>query len=93
MKDHLSKNGIQLKTKTKRGYDHGVFIPLMIMYPKADIPVIQLSLQNNLNPELHYQLGVALSELRKEGFLVLGSGATYHNFSGFGKQGAIQQSK
>jgi len=39
-----------LKTKTKRGYDHGVFIPLMIMYPKANIPVIQISILKSLNP-------------------------------------------
>jgi 4,5-DOPA dioxygenase extradiol len=48
--DYLGTQGIKLNLKTKRGFDHGVFIPLMLMYPKANIPVIQISLKSNLNP-------------------------------------------
>jgi 4,5-DOPA dioxygenase extradiol len=50
VKGELKKEGVELKSNTKRGYDHGVFIPLMVMYPKADIPVIQISILNSLNP-------------------------------------------
>ncbi len=59
--DSLMKNGISLQKHTqKRGYDHGVFIPLMIMYPEADIPVIQISLLKSLDPQKHFEMGKAL---------------------------------
>lgn len=77
----VGKHQIKLEREFKRGYDHGVFIPLMIIYPKADIPVIQISLLNSMDPQKHYRLGQALAELRSEGFMILGSGATFHNFS------------
>jgi 4,5-DOPA dioxygenase extradiol len=47
--------------------------------PKADIPIVQISLQNKLDPEEHYKLGVVASELRSKGIMILGSGAMYHN--------------
>jgi aromatic ring-opening dioxygenase catalytic subunit (LigB family) len=50
VKSELKKEGVDLKSNTKRGYDHGVFIPLMIMYPQANIPVIQISILKSLNP-------------------------------------------
>lgn len=50
MKSALKNEGVELKTNNKRGYDHGVFIPLMIMYPKANIPVIQISILKSMNP-------------------------------------------
>lgn len=83
MIDTVAVKGIELATATKRGLDHGVFVPLMIMYPKADIPVIQISLESNLNPQKHYGLGAALADLRSEGFMILGSGSSYHNMQGF----------
>ncbi|PCI39232.1 MAG: dioxygenase [Rhodospirillaceae bacterium] len=64
-----------------RGYDHGVFIPLKVAYPKADIPVIQLSLCSDLDPDFHIAMGKALRPLRDEGVLIMGSGNTYHNMS------------
>lgn len=60
-----------------------MFIPLSILYPKADIPVIQISLKSNYNPGEHYDLGVKLAGLRKKGFLIVGSGMSYHNMGGF----------
>ena len=56
-----------------------MFVPLKIMFPEAEIPCVQLSLINNLDPESHFKLGKALSKLRKENMLILGSGFTFHN--------------
>jgi aromatic ring-opening dioxygenase catalytic subunit (LigB family) len=66
-----------------RGLDHGVFIPLKLIFPEASIPVVCLSLQNDLDPERHLAAGLALSPLREENVLIIGSGMSYHNMSGF----------
>eukprot|EP00238_Polyblepharides_amylifera_P009726 CAMPEP_0196580086 /NCGR_PEP_ID=MMETSP1081-20130531/26924_1 /TAXON_ID=36882 /ORGANISM="Pyramimonas amylifera, Strain CCMP720" /LENGTH=254 /DNA_ID=CAMNT_0041899869 /DNA_START=146 /DNA_END=910 /DNA_ORIENTATION=- len=76
----LDSAGIQVKLDEKRGFDHGVFVPLLLMYPNADIPVFQISLLKSLNPRKHLELGQALSSLRDDGVLILGSGLSYHNF-------------
>lgn len=70
-----------------RGFDHGLFIPLMMMYPKADIPCIQLSLIRGLDAAAHISLGRALGELRDENILVIGSGFSFHNMNAFSWQG------
>jgi len=62
-----------------RGYDHGTWIPLKMMYPGADIPIVQVSIQANEPPAHHFELGQALSSLREENILVLGTGAMTHN--------------
>jgi len=79
VKELLTKNGIKVKEDSKRGFDHGVFVPLLLALPKADVPVIQLSLKKGLDPEEHYKLGQALAPLRDEGVLIIGSGSSYHN--------------
>lgn len=67
-----------------RGFDHGMFIPLMLMFPEAKIPVVQLSLRNDLDPQAHLDAGRALESLRDQDVLILGSGMSYHNMRGYG---------
>jgi len=75
----LEEAGIATGTDDARGYDHGVFIPFMLIYPQADVPVLQLSLQQELDPKAHLALGRALAPLRDDGVLIVGSGMSYHN--------------
>lgn len=63
----------------KRGWDHGVFVPLMLMYPSANIPVIQVSLDASLDATKNIEIGKALTTLRDDNILILGSGYTFHN--------------
>ena len=81
--DVLKSNGIEATLDEARGFDHGLFVPLKIMYPAADIPCIQLSLIDTLDPEQHIQLGKALSGLLNGNILVLGSGFSFHNLKAF----------
>ena len=83
----LNQNIIQANIDSQRGYDHGVFIPLALMYPQADIPVAQLSLLRGLDPTAHIALGAALQALMSENILVIGSGFSFHNMRAFVWQG------
>ncbi len=89
-KELLEKAGINVNLNSTRGYDHGAFVPLFVMYPDADVPVVQLSLKKNYDPETHYQLGIALTSLREEGVLIIGSGLSYHNLRDFGRTPAAR---
>jgi len=75
----LGQAGIASRFDSERGFDHGVFIPLKIALPRADIPIVQVSLRSDLDPSAHIELGKALRPLRDEGVLIMGSGMTHHN--------------
>jgi 4,5-DOPA dioxygenase extradiol len=79
----LQKHGISAAVDPQRGFDHGLFIPLKLMYPEAGIPSLQLSLVRGLNPAAHLALGKALRELAGENLLVIGSGFSFHNMGAF----------
>lgn len=83
----LESQGIPARLDPARGFDHGLFIPLKMMYPEADIPSLQLSLLRGLNPAAHLALGKALRMLAQENILVIGSGFSFHNMGAFSWEG------
>lgn len=80
----LATAGLSPVLDTERGYDHGMFVPLMLMYPAADIPVVQVSLIAGLDPMAHIALGQAIGSVVDDDVLVLGSGMSFHNMGAFG---------
>jgi aromatic ring-opening dioxygenase catalytic subunit (LigB family) len=79
----LQAAGLPAAMDCHYGWDHGVFIPLKVMYPQADIPVVAMSLQAGLDPALHCAMGAALHSLRDAGVLIVGAGMSYHNLANF----------
>ena len=80
----LTDAGLAPRTDSARGFDHGVFVPFLIVDPEARIPVVMLSLDAALDPARHIALGAALAPLRDEGVVIVGSGNSYHNLREFG---------
>jgi len=83
--DLLAEAGLTTQGEATRGLDHGAWVPLMLAWPEADIPVVQLSLQSHLGPQHHLAVGRALAPLTSEGVLVVGSGNYTHDLSSFRK--------
>ncbi|USG64752.1 dioxygenase [Brevibacillus ruminantium] len=77
----MADAGISAKAEPVRGLDHGAWVVLRLMYPKADIPVVSLSVNPLLPPAKQYEIGKALQPLRDRDILIIGSGGTVHNFS------------
>ncbi|MBK6909031.1 MAG: dioxygenase [Rhodocyclaceae bacterium] len=80
----LAQASVPASSDAIRGFDHGMFIPMCLMFPEADIPVVQLSLLQSLDAESHLQAGRAIAPLRDEGILIIGSGMSFHNMRGYG---------
>ena len=83
VQDLLARAGLAAAEDPARGYDHGAFVPLKLVLPDADLPVVQLSLRRDLDPAAHLAAGRALAPLRDDGVLIVGSGMSWHNMRGF----------
>lgn len=86
VRELLDLAAIPNREDPQRGFDHGTFVPLGLMYPDAEMPVVLLSLKSSYDPAEHIVAGKALAPLRDEGVLIIGSGLTYHNMRGFGRK-------
>ncbi|MEP7311754.1 MAG: class III extradiol ring-cleavage dioxygenase [Pseudomonadota bacterium] len=88
----LRSAGFVATLDSTRGIDHGVFVPLKVMYPEADVPIVELSLDRSLDPAMHIAAGRALAPLRKAGVLILGAGMSFHNLRALGDPRATDPS-
>jgi aromatic ring-opening dioxygenase catalytic subunit (LigB family) len=89
----LSKAGLPSALSPSRVFDHGVFVPLKVAFPQAQIPVVTLSLAGSLDPALHLAAGKALAPLRDEGVLIVASGMSFHNLRGYFKPETPQRAR
>ncbi|HTZ71513.1 MAG TPA: class III extradiol ring-cleavage dioxygenase [Acetobacteraceae bacterium] len=80
----LGAAGVRAAVDDARGLDHGVFVPMKVAFPEAAIPVVEMSVDRDLDPALHLAAGQVLAPLRDEGVLIIGSGMSFHNMRGYG---------
>lgn len=80
----LEAAGLDARLDAQRGFDHGTFAPMAVIFPDAEVPILQLSLKHGYEPSAHIAAGRALAPLRNEGILIVGSGLSYHNLREFG---------
>jgi aromatic ring-opening dioxygenase catalytic subunit (LigB family) len=79
----LETAGFPTVQDPERGFDHGVFIPFLLAFPEAEIPIVELSVRQDLDPAAHLAIGHALAPLREAGVLIVATGMSYHNLRGF----------
>ena len=89
----LADAGLPAATDANRGFDHGVFVPLKVAFPEAQIPVVTLSLASSLDPEAHLAAGRALAPLRDQGVLIVGSGMSFHNLRAYLRPETLERSR
>jgi aromatic ring-opening dioxygenase catalytic subunit (LigB family) len=89
----LAKAGLKAEVDPARGFDHGVFVPLKVAFPEAEIPTVALSLDGSLDPELHLAAGRALAPLRDEGVLIVASGMSFHNLRAYFQRETLEASR
>lgn len=82
--DRLRSTGIAAQEDPVRGWDHGVFVPMKVAFPAADIPIVEVSLDLDLDPAFHLAVGEVLAPLRDTGVVIIGSGMSFHNLRHFG---------
>jgi aromatic ring-opening dioxygenase catalytic subunit (LigB family) len=92
VRELLGAAGLPSGASADRGFDHGTFVPMKLTWPDADMPTVQLSLKEGLDPAEHLAIGRALAPLRDEGVLLLGSGMSFHNMRAFRQDRAQVQS-
>ncbi|MDB5656004.1 MAG: dioxygenase, partial [Tardiphaga sp.] len=79
----LAEAGLPSRIDPERGLDHGVFVPLKVAFPDADIPIVEMSVDAGLDPALHLAAGRALASLRDDGVLIVATGMSFHNMRGY----------
>lgn len=89
----LAAAGIGARIDPHRGLDHGVFVPMKVAFPNADIPIVEMSVDKSLDPALHIAAGRALAPLRRQGVLIVGSGMSFHNMRAYGDPAATAPSR
>jgi aromatic ring-opening dioxygenase catalytic subunit (LigB family) len=85
----LAEGHVPARLDAERGYDHGTFTVMQPLYPEADVPVVQMSIDRSLDPDLHLEAGRLLAPLREEGVAIVGSGLSYHNLRQMDARGQV----
>ena len=80
----LRDRGLPVALDPERGFDHGLFVPMKVAFPDAAIPIVEMSVERDLDPRLHIDAGRALASLRGDGVLIIGSGMSFHDLKAFG---------